>query len=479
MTDMFDYFVLFAEMRTGSNFLEANLNALADVQCHGEAFNANFIGYPKYTELLGVSQAERDAAPQKLISTIRAAAGGLNGFRYFHDHDARVFDTIIDDPRCAKIILTRNPLDSYVSWKIAAATGQWKLTNVKRRRTSLAHFDAQEFDDRLNTIRGFQEKILKRLQVSGQTAFYLSFDDLRDIDILNGLAAWLGSADRLERLDQKLKPQNPAALSDRVDNPDEMEQALAQADYFQLSRTPNFEPRRGPAVPDHVAAARAPLLFMPVPGGPTAEIEEWLALLDDVPRNELQTGMNQKRLREWLKSHAGHRGFTVLRHPLARAHSVFCTAILSDGPAAEPKMQEGLARQFKLKPPRNGFWSTAEEHRHAFSVFLDFAQANMAGQTALAPQPALCSQAGALSGFAKFTVPDFVLREEDLTRMLPVLCALAGYGDSPPPLPVSRPDEPFPLTDICDAALEKKAAQVYRRDYLLFGFGGWRPPQAA
>ena len=27
MTDRFDYFVVFAEMRTGSNFLEANINA--------------------------------------------------------------------------------------------------------------------------------------------------------------------------------------------------------------------------------------------------------------------------------------------------------------------------------------------------------------------------------------------------------------------------------------------------------------------
>lgn len=46
----------------------------------------------------------------------------LGGFRYFHDHDPRVLDMILDDPGCAKIILTRNPLDSYVSWKIAQAT---------------------------------------------------------------------------------------------------------------------------------------------------------------------------------------------------------------------------------------------------------------------------------------------------------------------------------------------------------------------
>ena len=31
----FDYFVVFAEMRTGSNFLEANINAFDGLTCHG------------------------------------------------------------------------------------------------------------------------------------------------------------------------------------------------------------------------------------------------------------------------------------------------------------------------------------------------------------------------------------------------------------------------------------------------------------
>jgi len=63
----FDYFVVFAEMRTGSNFLEANLNALDGVTCHGEAFNPHFIGYPNRTELLGYTQQTREADPAGLI----------------------------------------------------------------------------------------------------------------------------------------------------------------------------------------------------------------------------------------------------------------------------------------------------------------------------------------------------------------------------------------------------------------------------
>ena len=57
----FDSFVMLAEMRTGSNLLEAALNALDGVTCHGEAFNPALIGYPKRSEMLGLSKAERDA----------------------------------------------------------------------------------------------------------------------------------------------------------------------------------------------------------------------------------------------------------------------------------------------------------------------------------------------------------------------------------------------------------------------------------
>jgi hypothetical protein len=34
-------------------------------------------------------------------------------------------------------------------------------------------------------------------------------------------------------------------------------------------------------------------------------------------------GFEQKSLRQWKRRHPGHRSFTVLRHPLLRAHAAF------------------------------------------------------------------------------------------------------------------------------------------------------------
>ncbi|MBZ0123234.1 MAG: nodulation protein NodH, partial [Roseovarius sp.] len=215
MAGRFDFFVVFADMRTGSNFLEANLNAFEGIHCHGEAFNPYFIGYPNKTELLGITQPERETDPVRLIRAIRERGPGMGGFRFFNDHDPRALAICLDDPRCAKIVLTRNPAESYVSWKIAQATGQWKLTNVKRRRDSRIRFDAAEFETHVAGLQGFQERILHRLQVTGQTAFYLAYEDLQDVAVMNGLAAFLGSDERLEKLDGSLKKQNPSPLSEK------------------------------------------------------------------------------------------------------------------------------------------------------------------------------------------------------------------------------------------------------------------------
>ncbi|MFD3188837.1 nodulation protein NodH [Sedimentitalea sp. HM32M-2] len=474
MPGPFDFFVLFAEMRTGSNFLESNLNAIDGVQCFGEAFNPHFIGYPNRSDILGVTRPQRDADPAALIAAVRAVPAALGGFRYFHDHDPRVLDQILHDPRCGKIVLTRNPLDSYVSWKIAKATGQWKLTDIKRRKETRITFLADEFVRHLEIQQAFRAALQNRLQITGQTAFHLAYEDLQDVAAINGLAQWLGVAGRLDGLDPSLKPQNPGPIAAKVTNPDEMAEALAGMEWFNLAHMPNFEPRRGPAVPGYVTAARAPLLYMPVPGGPDTEIADWLAALDGAAPSELGRGLNQKRLRHWKRRHPGHRSFTVLRHPAARAHAVFCQRVLSPS-KGDGRLRQTLRRQFQLKLPKDGPGAGYDltRHRAAFDRFLDFVQASLAGQVAMRPDAAWGTQAAALAGFADFAQPDFVLREGDLAAILPVLAALTGR-DAAPPLARFAPDTPFDLAQIYDDTLEARIATVYQRDYMMFGFGPWR-----
>ena len=465
----FDYFVVFAEMRTGSNFLEANINGFAGLKCHGEAFNPHFIGYPNSTDILGITKEARDADPLRVINAIKADRA-LGGFRFFNDHDPRVLDIILPDPRCAKIILTRNPIESYVSWRIAAATGQWKLTNVKHAKSEQVRFRPAEFEGHLETLQAFQIKLLNGLQKTGQTAFYVAYEDLQDVDVMNGMAAFLGCHARIDALDKKLKRQNPEPLQDKVSNFAEMEKTLARLDRFNLTRTPNFEPRRGPSIPTIIAAPKSPLLYLPVRSGPEQAVREWMVALDG---GKLVEGFGQKTLRDWKSARPGHRSFTVLRHPVARAHAAFCDKILDTGPGSFAEIRENLRKAFSLPLPLGPVGPDYDDtaHRAAFLAFLKFLKSNLAGQTNVRVDPAWASQNAILQGFAGFVTPDMILRETTLSHDFKSLLWQIGLQDGPS-LAATDPHA-AQLARIYDGAIEAACREAYSRDYMAFGFANW------
>lgn len=451
---------MFAEMRTGSNFLEANLNAMPGVTCHGEVFNPVFIGKKDQTEMFGVTLIERESDPALLLRRMRERTPGMAGFRYFHDHDARVFDLVLDDPRCAKIVLTRNPIESYVSLKIAQATGQWKLTNPKNLKQAKARFDAFEFTEHLEEVQAFQVRLMRALQARGQTAFYIDYDDIPDLDVLNGLAAFLGVEGRLEAVDTSLTVQNPEPLEQKVVNAAAMEQALARLDRFNLSRTPNFEPRRNAAIPGYVAAREAPVLFMPIKGAPMQPVIDWLASLGGVERE-----FTHKTLRQWKRARPGHRGFTVLRHPLERAHRAFCA--LEEG-GMQQEQRNVLARVHGVTLPRAGEVLEPAARRESFLAFLRFLKRNLAGQTGFRTDAGWASQSATIQGFAQFQPPDVILREESLAEGLAFVAAEIGVAA--PDLTLPQDDCDRALERIRDGELEEAARDAYQRDYMAFGF---------
>ena len=256
MTAKFDCFVIFAEMRTGSNLLEATLAQVPGLFPHGEIFNPDHLGGPKVNDVFAMSMADRLARPMDLLERLRAA-DGLNGFRFFFDHEPRVLDAILADPRCAKIVLTRNPVDCYISLKIAYNTDRWQLTDVKDRIVWKPPFKPAEFEAFLEERQQFQIRLLNALQVSGQTAFYLDYEDSTQPDVINGLLQFLGLDHRIDRISDDLVRQNPEEMADKVRNFPEMEAALARIDWANLARTPNFEPRRGPGVSRRSGSARS------------------------------------------------------------------------------------------------------------------------------------------------------------------------------------------------------------------------------
>lgn len=474
MVAPFDYFIILAEMRTGSNFLEVNINTFERLACYGEAFNPHFICYPKAKDLFGVTQAQRENDPESLIRLMQKNTDGLPGFRFFHNHDPRIAKLALADKRCAKIVLTRNILESFVSWKIAVETGQWKLTNAKHLRTAQIQFDAEEFENYVDRVEQFQAHVRKSLQVTGQAAFFLDYEDLSDVQVMNGLANFLGQSDQLRTLDSTLKKQNPVPLGEKVKNLEDLERSLARIDSFGLGRVPMFEPTRGAAVPTYLTAAKAPLLFMPIRSGPEQQVVAWLADLDAGDKAALHSGFNQKSLRQWTRKHRNHRCFSVVRHPLLRAHTAFCQHILPCETGNFADIRKTLRKTFKLPLPgqKIGPDYGIAEHRTAFLSFLKFLKLNLNGQTSVRVDAHWASQYLVLQAMASVQSPDLVLREEELAEGLAFLAQAVGFVS--PDLTPELITSPFELHEIYDEELEAAARDVYQRDYLAFGFGPWK-----
>ena len=461
MTEPFRRFVIFAEMRTGSNLLEATLNRIRRVTCFGEAFNPYMMGWPDKDELRGITMAERDADPHRLLAALWDKPDHLPGFRYFHDHDPRVFDAIMDDRACAKIVLTRNALDSYVSTRLAWATNQWKLNETETPIPAAIRFDGAEFRAMVDAVESFQLRVMHRLQASGQTAFWLGYDDLRDGEVMTGLLHWLGRRDveRVEPASDQV-PQNPRDMAEKVQNFDAMQADLAGMDPFGARRVPNFEPRRGAAVPSFMGAdAGRGLIFMPVKGAPSDSVTDWLRGLGKVTGD-----FTQGSLRQWKKARPGHRSFTVLRHPLPRAWDAFLHLLAAPKPDLRQLMRDIHRVPLPADDELAGM-SDADSAR-LFGDFLGFLRRNLNAQTTLPTHPGWASQTEVLAGFARFATPDLVLREDRLAQDLDWLAAQVGAD----PAGVAAPP-PDPVPDFLhDPALIAAAKAAYMRDYVGFGF---------
>jgi len=478
MARPFSHFVVFAEMRTGSNFLEQNINQFPDLICHGELFNPHFIGGPNKDNAFGISLKERETQPDMLISHIIAnSKDAMAGFRFFNDHDPRILKQCLQDPACGKVILTRNALDSYVSRKIAAATNQWKLTNIKHKKTARIAFDLPEFEQHLEETQEFQLLLLGALQTSGQTAFYLNYDDIHDIDVLNGLARFLGSVHQASSLKKNLKRQNPEPLSAKVVNFDAMTEQVKSIDLLNLSRTPTFEPRRGAAVPQYVAGDKTALLFMPVLGGPTAQIKAWMAAHEGTSEAGLHKGFNQNSLRQWLEQHPGFQSFTVLRHPVARAYHGFCRHVVAPQVGGFKNIRHALIEKYGVTVPTDGPETagyTLMAHRVAFLAYLKFLKANLAEQTSQKIHPTWASQTAILDGARGVAIASHVIHESRLLPSLRLIEEILGL-DAIKPAIAKISDQPFSLDEIYRADIEARVREVYARDYLNFGFADWTP----
>ena len=406
----------------------------------------------------------------------------LPGFRLFSDHDPRILKHCLNDTECAKIVLTRNPLDSFVSHAIAQTTDQWKLTDVSKRKKAKVHFDFLDFKAYLTRLQIFLGEVKSTLQKSGQTAFPLAFEELNDLDVYNGLAKFLGSDEQLKQLGDKIVRQNPEALSEKVENYDEMIEQVKMLDLLGSDVIPVLEHVRNPGSKNFVATSSPPLLFMPMQKGDQPEIASWMQAHAEA-QGDVNTEMNQKQLSNWLTEQPVRKSFTVIRHPLERAYSAFYRHIFKSGDDQFPWIRTTLENSYEMELPTNAMTEKPnrtvlensgygiKEHQSAFFGFLRFLKGNLQGQTRARVDQSWASQNSILQGYCRLVFPDVIIRYDSVVEELRKLETEMGLPSRS--LAPFEEEHCYTLADIYDPEMDKMSRDIYARDYIMYGFENW------
>lgn len=493
MTDRkYSYFTIFGTMRSGSNLLEQSLNQYPDIHCYGELFNPSFISGPNKNDFLGFSLIDREKDPISLIDAmISSNKGGIAGFRIFYDHDQRVVDKTLLDPQCAKIVLQRDPLNSFLSLKIAQNTDQWMLRNISDRRTAQIVFDPNEFEEYRKVQDAYYTHVRTVIQETGQSAFWLNYPEQKDPNIVNGLAKFLGSTHKVKSLKEKIRRQNPEPLHEKIQNYSDVEEYLKTISKSDETAPPDLN--RKANIPRMVSCISQPILFAPIPGGPNEEVLRWMNAVDNgceqcddfskavQDGDILHTGHSQRTLLEWMQSNPGLVTMTAVQHPVVRAYDVFMSKIFATTEDSYKIIREKLIAHFDMVLPDGDikpdtdietladYDYTMREHRAAFHQFLRFLRMNLDKQTGIRIDGLWARQMSFLQGFTT-TVPitnvAFAGKLDGCFRYIEDTLDIKVPALGSPILPKYS----FDLADVYTRQTENLTRRAYNSDYKLFGF---------
>ena len=75
---------------------------------------------------------------------------------------------------------------------------------------------------------------------------------------------------------------------------------------------------------------------------------------------------------------------------------------------------------------------------------------------------------------SEFALPDAIVRESEMAKMLPILAKMAGVAGIPAMPEPNTAERFFPLQDVYDDAVEQAVRDAYGKDYTMFGFSNWQ-----
>ncbi|TGD72480.1 hypothetical protein E4634_13175 [Mangrovimicrobium sediminis] len=224
------YACILAGMRTGSNLLQSYLNQCPGIVCLGELFNPVFVGVDRPDmEEGGFGGYRRDDVQARdrdriaFFNRLLAEAGNRElVFRLFDGHGAWAWRRVMRNRQARKVVLTRDPLEAYVSLELARATRQWVLLDSADRKVTQIEFNPVDYLAFAQERATYYSNICGRLEASGQAFVRIDYAELDDLEAVNRVIDFICPGQALSALPDTLVRQNPGTLAAKIANYDEV-----------------------------------------------------------------------------------------------------------------------------------------------------------------------------------------------------------------------------------------------------------------
>ncbi len=225
-------FVLIAAPRTGSSHLCSYLSRHADILCHGEIFHSKRVQFrapgcrrEERKRLAGEFLNLRRRDPLALLERIYTMTGGRKsiGFKIFDGHSREALEYLLRDDNTSKIVLFRpNALARYSSQLVAIETETW---NAKTSERPKIIFHAEQFARSTQRYLQFFHNTIRILNETGQRYFFIRYDELNNLLMLERLIVFLKASGPAPELKDTVGRASYNIVS-RFSNPSEVSEYL-------------------------------------------------------------------------------------------------------------------------------------------------------------------------------------------------------------------------------------------------------------
>lgn len=228
--------------RTGSNLISSRLDTHKNIVFYNELFHRQYAIFHDDRVASGAELiARRDRSPAAFVSSIwngeyepkekRDDIHGI-GFKIFLNHNAEALRYIINSNAKIIFLRRRNAFARFSSFKIAAATNEWKSTGSKENKSFKVDFRPEEFRAYMQNYLSLETLFEMTLTRWNRNYFDAWYEDITSQPVAwEKMVNYLGF-DPKDFSESSLVKQNTSNVLSRFSNPEAVEKFAADINRY-------------------------------------------------------------------------------------------------------------------------------------------------------------------------------------------------------------------------------------------------------